>query len=186
MFGEGYSHWVFGGDHRRGRGGGGEGPPGGGHRGRRRLFDGGELKLVLLRLIADQPRHGYDLIRAIEALSGGVYAPSPGVVYPTLTLLGDMGLIEEQDGGGQRRSYAVGPAGAALLAEKADEVAALIARLDEVAASRARTDVAPVRRAMHNLRQVLHDKLGEEGLERDRMHQAVALIDEVAGRIERL
>lgn len=183
MFGEGYSKWMFGGEHRRGPG---ERGPGGGHRGRRRLFDGGELKLVLLRLIADQPRHGYDLIRAIETLSGGAYAPSPGVVYPTLTLLGDMGLIEEQDGGGQRRSFAITAAGEALLAERAGEIAPLIARLEAVAASRARTDVAPVRRAMHNLRQVLHDKLGEEGIERDRMHEAVALIDEVAGKIERL
>ena len=51
----------------------------------RRMFDGGELRLVLLKLIADEPRHGYDLIREIEELTGGAYAPSPGVVYPTLT-----------------------------------------------------------------------------------------------------
>ena len=60
----------------------------------RRMFDGGELRLVLLKLIADEPRHGYDLIREIESLTGGAYAPSPGVVYPTLTLLDDMGLID--------------------------------------------------------------------------------------------
>ena len=80
------------------RGWGGFGPGdwgdwgGGGHgrhgRGRaRRMFDAGELRLVLLKLIADQPRHGYDLIRAIEEMTHGVYAPSPGVIYPTLTLL---------------------------------------------------------------------------------------------------
>src|ERR671912_2565602 len=69
----------------------------GGRRGRRgrRMFESGELRLVLLKLIADEPRHGYDLIRAIEDLTGGEYAPSPGVIYPTLTLLQDMGLIEE-------------------------------------------------------------------------------------------
>ena len=63
---------------------------------RARMFDGSELRLMLLKLIADTPRHGYDLIRAIEALTAGAYAPSPGVVYPTLTLLDEMGLIEEQ------------------------------------------------------------------------------------------
>jgi hypothetical protein len=70
----------------------GEGFGGGGRRGRRtrRMFESGELRLVLLKLIADEPRHGYDLIRAIEELTGGEYAPSPGVVYPTLTLLQDM------------------------------------------------------------------------------------------------
>ena len=68
-----------------------------GRRGRRsrRMFESGELRLVLLKLIVDEPRHGYDLIRAIEELTGGEYAPSPGVIYPTLTLLQDMGLIEE-------------------------------------------------------------------------------------------
>ena len=78
----------------------------GGRRGRRskRMFESGELRLVLLKLIADEPRHGYDLIRAIEDLTGGEYAPSPGVVYPTLTLLQDMGLIEEASGEGARKS----------------------------------------------------------------------------------
>ncbi len=78
-----------------GGGGGGRG-----RGGRRRMFDAGELRLVLLKLIADQPRHGYDLIRAIEELTHGAYAPSPGVVYPTLTMLQDMGLIEEAKGEG--------------------------------------------------------------------------------------
>ena len=67
--------------------------------GRRRVFDSGELQLVLLKLIADQPRHGYELIRAIEELTGGAYVPSPGVIYPTLTLLQDMGRIEEATAG---------------------------------------------------------------------------------------
>ena len=69
-----------------------------------RMFEGGELRLVLLKLIADEPRHGYDLIRAIEELTGGEYAPSPGVVYPTLTLLQDMGLIEEAAGEGRAQA----------------------------------------------------------------------------------
>ncbi len=70
----------------------------GGRRGRRarRMFEGGELRLVLLKLIADEPRHGYDLIRAVEELTGGEYAPSPGVVYPTLTLLQDMNLSRKR------------------------------------------------------------------------------------------
>ena len=87
----------------RGRGGfgGGDGEPGG-RRGR--MFDGGELRLVLLKLIADAPRHGYDLIRQVEELTGGAYAPSPGIVYPTLTLLGDMGLIEERQAEGRAQA----------------------------------------------------------------------------------
>ena len=57
------------------------------------------------KLIADEPRHGYDLIRAIEELTGGEYAPSPGVIYPTLTLLQDMALIEEAEADGPRKGF---------------------------------------------------------------------------------
>ena len=60
------------------------------------MFGQGELRLALLKLVADQPRHGYELIKAIEELTGGDYAPSPGAVYPTLQLLADEGLIEEK------------------------------------------------------------------------------------------
>src|SRR3546814_14249289 len=92
------------------------------------MFDGGELRLVLLKLIADDARHGYDLIREIEDLTGGAYAPSPGIVYPTLTLLGDMGLIEEQAAEGTRKKFAITDAGRAHLDETAEEVAPPLTR----------------------------------------------------------
>src|SRR6478672_13179141 len=108
----------------RGRGGG---------RRRGRMFESGELRLVLLRLISEQPRHGYDLIRAIEELTGGEYAPSPGVVYPTLTLLQDMGLIEEAAEEGPRKRFQVTDEGREHLEEKSEEVEALFDRLKEFA-----------------------------------------------------
>jgi DNA-binding PadR family transcriptional regulator len=187
----------FGGRHmgpRGGRFGRGEGPRGWGEEGpgsgrggggRRRMFDGGELRLVLLKLIADKPRHGYDLIRAIEERTGGAYAPSPGIVYPTLTMLSEMGLIEEQTAEGARKQFAVTPEGTAHLAEHEAEVVAMLARLDALGAMRERTDAVPIRRALHNLRSVLQSRLGE-GLDKERMHDAAALIDEVAQKIERL
>src|SRR5215212_7190097 len=108
---------------------------GGGRRGRRtrRMFESGELRLVLLKLIADEPRHCYDLIRAIEELTGGEYAPSPGVVYPTLTLLQDMGHIEEAAGKGPRKPFQVTGEGRKQLEEQADEVEALFERLRDLA-----------------------------------------------------
>ena len=149
------------------------------------MFDGGELRLVLLKLIADKPSHGYDLIRAIEERTGGAYSPSPGMVYPTLTLLSDMALIGEKEAEGARKVFAVTPDGTAHLEERAEEVAVLFARLDALAALRERTDAVPVRRAMHNLRSVLQHRLGE-GLDREKLYEAVELIDEVARKIERL
>jgi DNA-binding PadR family transcriptional regulator len=51
------------------------------------MFEHGDLKLIVLMLLKDRPRHGYEIIKAIEELAGGDYSPSPGVIYPTLTLL---------------------------------------------------------------------------------------------------
>ncbi|MDF0491434.1 PadR family transcriptional regulator [Sphingomonas sp. H39-1-10] len=163
----------------RGRFGGGRGGSG------RRIFDSGELRLVLLGLIADKARHGYDLIRAIEERTGGAYAPSPGVVYPTLTLLTDMGLIKELQAEGTRKLFEITDDGRTHLAERANEVELLFARLDAIGAIRERTDAVPIRRAVHNLRNVLDYRLGA-GLDDDRLHETVALIDEVARKIERL
>lgn len=168
----------------RGRGGFGGGDEGEGRRGR--MFDGGELRLVLLKLIADQPRHGYDLIRQVEELTGGAYAPSPGVVYPTLTLLGDMGLIEERQAEGARKQFAVTEAGTQHLAENREQVDALVERLSAIGARQARTETHSVRRAMINLGLVLRNRLGAEQLDDTMLQQTVALIDETAQKIERL
>ena len=176
-FGHGFGH-GFGGQ----RGGGGRGERGE----RRRMFDSGELRLVLLKLIADEPRHGYDLIRQIEELTGGAYAPSPGVIYPTLTLLDDMGQIEAQQSEGAKKLFAINDAGRADLEANADVVDAAIARLTAVGEETQRTDSASVRRAMGNLRQVLMDRLGDRDLDKAALHDIVALIDEAAQKIERL
>ena len=197
---EGHGHHHHGGwkgfIHRRRHGGGpfgnwGAGAPWGdeseGRRGRgRRVFDASELQLVLLKLLSEQPRHGYDLIRAIEELTGGAYSPSPGVVYPTLTLLSEMGHTIEDQSEGSRKTYTVTPDGQAFLDARKTEVAALMARVAEMASERARFDNAPVRRAMMNLRAVLMHRLGEETLKPETLHAVTAIIDDAAQRIERL
>lgn len=155
-------------------------------RGRRaRMFDGGELRLVLLKLIADEPRHGYDLIKGIEDLTGGGYAPSPGVVYPTLTMLTDMDFITEEAADGARKRFAVTEAGTAHLAENAELVDVLMARLSGLGEDRKRTDARSVRRAMGNLRQVLINRLSEAEDEAF-VHRIVEAIDEAARKIEQL
>ncbi|MGN6817161.1 MAG: PadR family transcriptional regulator [Sphingomonas sp.] len=169
--------------HGRGFGGGREGR---GEGRSRRMFDGGELRLVLLKLIADEPRHGYDLIRQIEELTGGAYAPSPGVVYPTITLLDDMGLIEAQQSEGAKKLFAVTEAGKAELDANAEQVAALIARLTSIGEERQKTDATSIRRAMGNLREVLVNRLNSGEVDDEVLHQIVALLDEAAQKIERL
>ncbi len=160
--------------------------PGRGRR-RRRMFDSAELRLVLLKLIADQPRHGYDLIRAVEELTHGRYAPSPGVVYPTLTMLLDMGLIEEAAAEGARKAFAVTAEGEAHLAERSDEVEALFARLAELGEGHRRAAGGrPIQRAVGNLLSALWHRVTGEELGEERLHEIAAILDEAAQKIERL
>ncbi|GGD20830.1 PadR family transcriptional regulator [Aureimonas glaciei] len=187
-FGHGCRGERHAGPHGRGMGrDGGEAPRGFGREGRRqRVFDGGELKLVLLKLIEEQPRHGYDLIREIEALSGKVYAPSPGVVYPTLTLLGDMGLVEEQKSEGARKLLGITEEGRQHLAENREAVEVAMARLAALAQFSEKTDSAPIRRSMQNLKMALQQRLSAASADKDTAFDIAEMLDEVARKIERL
>jgi DNA-binding PadR family transcriptional regulator len=168
-----------------GDGNGGRGRHRGG-RGRRRMFESGELRLVLLKLIADEPRHGYDLIRAIEEMTGGEYAPSPGVVYPTLTLLQDMGLIEEAEGGGSRKPFRITEEGRQHLDEHAEETDELIERLKELAPEERHQAGPAIGRAVRNLMTALSHRVSREGLDDELLHEIAAILDEAAQRIERI
>lgn len=155
-------------------------------RGRKRMFESGELRLVLLKLISDEPRHGYDLIRAIEDLTGGEYAPSPGVIYPTLTLLQDMGLIEEAEGEGARKPFQITDEGRQHLEERSDEADELIERLTELAPD-SRSEAGPaIGRAVRNLMAALSHRIGRDGFDEDLLHEIAAILDEAAQRIERV
>jgi DNA-binding PadR family transcriptional regulator len=154
--------------------------------GRRRMFEAGELRLVLLRLIAAQPRHGYDLIRAIEELTHGTYAPSPGVVYPTLTMLQDMGLIRENETEGSRKVFAVTPDGEAYLADRKEEIDGLMSRLEGFGEDKRKAGGAPIKRAVGNLLSALWHRATREDMDEDRLHEIAAILDEAAQRIERL
>lgn len=157
----------------------------GGRRGRRRMFEGGELRIVLLKLIADEPRHGYDLIRAVEELTGGEYAPSPGVVYPTLTLLQDMGLIEEAPGEGPRKPFQITDAGRAHLEENSQEAEDLMDRLRGLAPRQDSTAGPAIGRAVRNLMTALRHRVGRDGIDDDLLHEIAAILDEAAQKIER-
>lgn len=113
----------WGGPRRRGGPGGwGFGPP------HHRRFERGDLKYVILDLLQDGPRHGYDIIRALEERFHGFYSPSAGSVYPTLQLLEDQGFVtsNQQDG---KRVYTITDAGRAFLTERADTVEDIRARM---------------------------------------------------------
>ena len=154
--------------------------------GRRRVFDGGELRLILLALLEDQPRHGYDLIREIEERTGGSYAPSPGVVYPTLTMLDELGHIDEVKEEGARKRFQIGDAGRTHLAERREEADRLLARLAELGEAEGRTGRGPIRRSMVGLHMALRDALASGRAPDDMVHRIADILDDAARTIERL
>ena len=194
LFGHRHGHGPFGGGGfgggfgpdgeggRDGPGGFGGGP--GGRRGKR--FSGDELRLMVLALLAEGPQHGYQLIRAFTEKSGEAYAPSPGVLYPLLSLLADMGLAEEIAGGGARRSFSLTDAGKAEIEAKKAETDAAFARLAAMAEHASRTDAAPVRRAMMNLRTATVQRLTRDGGNTELALKIAKLLDDAAQAIERL
>ncbi len=186
-FGRGERHGLFGGRGRHGEHSHGPDPDGqAGRRGKR--FSGDELRLMVLSLLDREPQHGYQLIRGFAEKSGDAYAPSPGVLYPLLTLLADMGLVEEvaSEASGSRRNFALTDAGRAELAAQRAVADAAFQRLSDMAGETRRTDPAPVRRAMMNLRTAAIQRLtsGEGGNEI--AFRIAEILDEAARTIERL
>ena len=165
--------------------GGGRGPGMRGGR-RKRLFEQAELQALLLALIVEAPRHGYDLIREIETLSGGDYAPSPGVVYPALTYMEESGLIAVMAGESSRKSYEATEEGRQQAEADSEKAALLKARLAALAEQRDRVDPAPVRRAMQALKTAVFDRLNQGGADRELTLQIADAIDEATRKIERI
>jgi DNA-binding PadR family transcriptional regulator len=158
-----------------------------GRRGRRgRMFAAGELRLALLALIAENPSHGYELIKAIEEMTGGDYAPSPGAVYPTLQLLEDEGAIEEAEAEGAKKPFAATTQGREELEDRKDEVKALLRRLGRHGEHTTTVRSHDVFRAMGNLGSVLKNRAKAGKLDEETINQIVDMIDEMAKRIERL
>lgn len=89
--------------------------PGGHHRGGGRVFGHGDIRFVLLGLLSEKPAHGYELIRAIDEKLNGAYSPSPGLIYPTLTMLEETGFVTSAESDGNRRLYSITPEGRTLL-----------------------------------------------------------------------
>ena len=124
------------------------------------MFGPGDLRLVLLALIEQEPRHGYDLIKAIETAFGGGYAPSPGVVYPNLSLLSDEGLISGVEAGG-KQVFTLTEAGKTWLDENRTAVDGVMQRM-ALAAKLVSGEQTPevVREAFHTLRHAVQMKPG--------------------------
>jgi DNA-binding PadR family transcriptional regulator len=173
-------HDSYGGGEQRGEFRGGRGG---------RVFGHGGLRFVLLQLIADKPSHGYELIKAIEERLGGRYSPSPGIVYPTLTLLEELGYVsvDAADGGGRKR-YSITPAGQEFLAANRAMTDEMMARMSGAADGAGFRGGRPpqVLRAIENLKLALRMRLSRRPLDEQQAHEIAAVLDNAAQQLERI
>ena len=181
---------AFGGRHGHGRHGFGrfaggfadEGEMGGrGFRTGRKL-SGNDLQLIILALIAEKPSHGYEIIKALEERSNGFYAPSPGVVYPALTYLEEIGYATVSTDA-SRKLYSPTEAGLAFLKERRETADAILSQIERVgqkmegvrrAFSREEWDAPEMARARRLLRSALDEKRDASAEEQRRIAEILA------------
>jgi DNA-binding PadR family transcriptional regulator len=140
---------------------------------------------VILHLIAEKPRHGYEIIKAIEEQVGGAYSPSPGVIYPTLTLLEELGHVTVSAGDGAKKLHAITPEGRAYLEAYRPAVDALLARMEEASRVHGGGPAPQIVRAMENLKLALRLRLSRGPLSEQQINTVAAAIDAAATGVER-
>jgi len=158
---------------------------GGGRGGLGRFFAHGDLRLVVLHLIAERPRHGYEVIKAIEERVAGAYSPSPGVIYPTLTLLEELGYVTVSTGDGAKKLHEITAEGRAYLDANRAAVEALLARMDEAGRAYGGGPAPQVVRAMENLKLALRLRLSRGPLSEAQINAVAAALDAAATSVER-
>jgi DNA-binding PadR family transcriptional regulator len=171
----GRGHWGHWADHTRERHGR--------HRGER-FMEHGDLRFVVLSLIAEQPRHGYELIKELEGRTGGAYRPSPGVIYPLLSLLEDEGFIRAKEADGGRKLFEITPEGRSALEQNKAGVDAIFGRMDE-ASQASRHSGHRVGRAMANLGMALGQRM-RRPITDEQIDRIIAMVDDTASAIEKL
>lgn len=189
MFGCWVPQGFHGRRHARGEWFGGGRQGGRGHEhlrgGRGRVFDQGDLRFVILKLIAEKPRHGYEIIKDIEDRLAGSYSPSPGVIYPTLTLLEELGYASVGASVGGKKLYSITPEGEAALVANRATVDAIFARIGAINAAHGGGPSPQIVRAMHNLRVALRLRLSRGPLSEAEVNAITAALDATAVTVER-
>ncbi|WP_420616921.1 PadR family transcriptional regulator [Candidatus Palauibacter sp.] len=156
---------------------------GGGLAGTRRVVRKGELKFVLLRLLSDEPMHGYELMRRLEEESGGLYTPSPGSVYPTLQLLEDQGYVSstQEDG---KRVYRLTAAGRDFLQEHRSRTRDIFGRFVNMGERFTGSAMRDVTRSFIHLAQVSFERAtGGQG-DPETLARVKSILDRAAREIE--
>ena len=149
-----------------------------------RVFDHGELRLVVLALIAERPRHGYEIIKEIEDRLAGTYTPSPGVIYPTLTMLEELGQATVTENNG-KKLYTITEAGTAYLEANKAAVDNALQRMQSVNSAHSGGRAPEIMRARENLKLALRLREARGPLTEQQIRDIAAALDAAAIAIER-
>src|SRR5690348_5420916 len=163
------------------------GPRGRGWRARAgRIFEQGDLKYVILRLLAEKPRHGYEIIKELEDRFGGAYAPSPGTVYPTLTMLEDLGYARVMPEEGGRKIYEITDAGRKHLEEHSATVDDIFERIAKFVEGFFDAPMADLKRSMASLGRATFYVASRSPNDRERLAKISEILKRAAAEIEKL
>lgn len=161
---------------------GARGRPGG--RGRR-MFEQGDLKYVILRLLEEKPRHGYEVIKELEERFGGAYSPSPGTVYPTLTMLEDIGYARASDEGG-RKVYSITDEGRAYLAEHSATVDSIFERIARFVEGFFDEPMMEVNHAFRRLGRAAYAQASRHVSDAERLKRIREILDRASAELEQV
>jgi|SRR6185503_11796230 len=151
-----------------------------------RLFEQGDLKYVILRLLQEKPRHGYDIIKELESRFEGTYAPSPGVVYPTLTMLEDLGYavaVPEESG---KKIYEITDAGRAFLAEHRSTVDEIFDRISNFVQGLADAPMREVNHAFRRVAKAAYSTAGRHMRDGGTLERVTKILNDAADQLEQI
>ena len=148
------------------------------------MFDGGDLQLIILDQLSKKPSYGYELIKEIEERMAGGYAPSPGVVYPTLTMLEERGFTEVVSSEGNRKVYGVTDAGKQELEANAARLRNIAERIEDSGERFGRLRSQQVMRAFRNLGEAVRGRMFRGDLTPEQIAKIAEAIDTAARAID--
>jgi DNA-binding PadR family transcriptional regulator len=149
-----------------------------------RMFEQGDLRYVVLRLLEEKPRHGYEIIKALEERFGGTYAPSPGVVYPTLQLLEDLGYARIVPGPEGKKTYEITDAGRAHLAENKDTVDSIFERVSRLVGHFLDEPMTEVHTAFRSVGKATYGRATDAVQSAETLRRIVEILQRAAKEIE--
>ena len=155
-------------------------------RGRERLFDAGDVKLVIVKLLSEEPSYGYQLMKRMEERMAGGYTPSAGVVYPTLTMLEEEGLATASTSEGGKKVYSLTDAGKEFLEANKRRIEELFARLDEAGNRYERGRSPEIMRAFMNLRGAVVARVARGNATAEQLKKIAQAIDAAAKAVDEL